>query len=334
LSNLLFRVPPPIDDSAPTQLRRALPHELPLIARLIVASSSGHVDEAHFRDFLRLAEIHASDAGGPWIAFQSDRHLTASLAVASPGKTMLVFVPTHLPSPTHKRLTVAAIDALGQSAADAGIQLAQSLLDPDDIAMREIFEQCAFHPLAELHYLQGAASKRAKQPALPDGLHWLTYTQQQHDLFARTIVRTYQNSLDCPGLNGLRDVRDIIEGHRATGEFDPQLWFLLLEGDVPLGVLLLSRVQRAELMELVYLGLTTEARGRGLGDLLMRQALVTAAQQRHGRISLAVDAANVPALRLYWRHGLQVMGRKRAMLRDLRHPRTARPVTNPPINSQ
>jgi len=40
---------------------------------------------------------------------------------------------------------------------------------------------------------------------------------------------------------------------------------------------------------------------------------------KHGRLSLAVDAGNLPALKLYWRHGLQVIGRKQAMLRDLRN---------------
>ena len=36
------------------------------------------------------------------------------------------------------------------------------------------------------------------------------------------------------------------------------------------------------------------------------------------RLSLAVDANNAPALRLYYRHGLQRVGSKIAMMRDLR----------------
>jgi ribosomal protein S18 acetylase RimI-like enzyme len=298
----------------------ARPEELATVVRLIVTSPNGQFEEAHAREFLRLADSHRGDAGGAWIAYQGAVPLGGALAVASPGKTMLVFTPSYLPTATHKRLTVGAIEGLCEGAIAAGIHLAQSLIDPDDKSLQALFEQCGFSPLAELHYLQSSGSKRAKEATLPPGLRWVTYSEERHELFAQAIVATYQNSLDCPGLNGLRDVRDVIEGHRATGEFDPSLWFVLLNGETPLGVLLLSRVQRGEMMELVYLGLTPTARGQGLGDLLMRQALSMTVAHRQARMSLAVDAANVPALRLYWRHGLQVIGRKRAMLRDLRRP--------------
>jgi ribosomal protein S18 acetylase RimI-like enzyme len=50
----------------------------------------------------------------------------------------------------------------------------------------------------------------------------------------------------------------------------------------------------------------------------MRRAAAVAHASKHGRLSLAVDAGNLPALKLYWRHGMQVIGRKTALLRDLR----------------
>src|SRR5262249_28334113 len=147
---------------------------------------------------------------------------------------------------------------------------------------------------------------------------WENYAPHSHVRFTQTILQSYQESLDCPGLNGLRDINDIIAGHRATGEFEPSNWFLLHYAHEPIGVLLLSRAQRTEVVELVYLGLVRAHRGRGAGDILMRRAAAVTARSRHGRLSLAVDAGNLPALKLYWRHGLQVVGRKLAMLRDLR----------------
>ena len=36
------------------------------------------------------------------------------------------------------------------------------------------------------------------------------------------------------------------------------------------------------------------------------------------RLTLAVDSRNAPALKLYYRHGMQQIGAKTAMLRDLR----------------
>jgi len=53
----------------------------------------------------------------------------------------------------------------------------------------------------------------------------------------------------------------------------------------------------------------------------MRRAAAVAVASKHGRLSLAVDAGNLPALKLYWRHGMQVIGRKQALLRDLRNLR-------------
>jgi ribosomal protein S18 acetylase RimI-like enzyme len=75
----------------------------------------------------------------------------------------------------------------------------------------------------------------------------------------------------------------------------------------------------------VYLGLTPSARGRGLGDLLVRQALATTAALGASRLSLAVDSQNGPALKLYYRHGLQRVASKLAMMRllnDRRAPQT------------
>ena len=157
-----------------------------------------------------------------------------------------------------------------------------------------------------------------------------TYSPATHGLFATTIMETYRDSLDCPGLNGLRDIEDVITGHKSSGEFDPNLWFLLCEhghngnadggdpGPTPVGVLLLSRVSRMETVELVYLGLVPAARGRGLGELLLKHALALVPAAGRSRLTLAVDAINAPAMRLYYRHGLQRVGARTAMMRELR----------------
>jgi ribosomal protein S18 acetylase RimI-like enzyme len=149
-------------------------------------------------------------------------------------------------------------------------------------------------------------------------MRWVGYGPDTHALFGRTIAETYQQSLDCPRLNGLRDIEDVLAGHKASGEFDPRLWALLVEGETALGALLLARAVPADTLELVYLGLTPAARGRGLGDGMMRRALASAAADGAGRLSLAVDSDNVPALKLYYRHGMQRVGAKLALMRQLR----------------
>jgi mycothiol synthase len=166
--------------------------------------------------------------------------------------------------------------------------------------------------------MQATFSRQPPPPATPAGYRWVTYSAEDHRTFARGIMASYQASMDCPSLNGLRDIEDIMAGHKATGAFDPGLWLALCEGEAPAAVLLLSRVPRTDVLELVYLGLMPAYRGRGLGDLLMRRAVAAIHETGCARLSLAVDAQNMPALKLYWRHGMQAMGRKVAMIRDLR----------------
>jgi ribosomal protein S18 acetylase RimI-like enzyme len=121
-------------------------------------------------------------------------------------------------------------------------------------------------------------------------------------------------------------MEDVIAGHKATGLFDPTAWHLLMEQTQPRGVLILSPAPHNELLELVYLGLSPESRGKGLGDVLMRLALNEVKRLDRSELSLAVDSRNEPALKLYFRHGLRRVGSRLALLRDLR---SAAPATHP-----
>ncbi|HEV8379078.1 MAG TPA: GNAT family N-acetyltransferase [Tepidisphaeraceae bacterium] len=322
LSNIswLRGLRPPLEVAAEVQIRPAHDSELQSAVRLILATASGHPDEMQVREFMRLAGAHREDAGGIWVAEQGARLLGAVMPVVSPGKTMLLFVPAHLHGEQQTLLTRKLVDAVCARAAEQGVHLAQALLEVHDEALQGMLMACGFGKLAELLYLQMVVGKVA-EPPLPAGCKWLTYAPSRHELFASTILATYQDSFDCPGLNGLRTIDDILAGHRATGDYDPEHWFLLCEDQKPVGAVLLSKVLRSDVTELVYLGLIPERRGHGLADILMRRAAAVAMASKHGRLSLAVDAGNVPALKLYWRHGMQVIGRKQAMLRDLRHLR-------------
>ncbi|HEV8607214.1 MAG TPA: GNAT family N-acetyltransferase [Tepidisphaeraceae bacterium] len=323
LSNIswLRGLRPPLEVAVGVQIRPANDSELQPAVKLILGTSSGHADEMQVREFMRLAGAHRQDAGGIWVAEQAGRLLSAVMPVVSPGKTMLLFLPAHLHGEQQTALTRKLIDAVCACAAEQGVHLAQALLEVHDEPLQTLMTACGFGRLAELLYLQSVVGKVA-EPPLPAGCKWLTYSPARHELFARAILSTYQDSFDCPGLNGLRTIDDILAGHRATGNFEPNHWFILCEDDLPLGAVLLSKVQRTDVTELVYLGLVPARRGRGLADILMRRAAAVAMASKHGRLSLAVDAGNVPALKLYWRHGMQVIGRKLALLRDLRAGRS------------
>jgi ribosomal protein S18 acetylase RimI-like enzyme len=70
-------------------------------------------------------------------------------------------------------------------------------------------------------------------------------------------------------------------------------------------------------LELVYLGLAPSVRGQGLGRLLMQRVLAIGARRHFDVATLAVDAANAPAMRLYRRCGYASVAQRVAMIRKL-----------------
>jgi ribosomal protein S18 acetylase RimI-like enzyme len=75
-------------------------------------------------------------------------------------------------------------------------------------------------------------------------------------------------------------------------------------------------VRRDRVWEVVYLGLTPEARGRGLGRAAVSHAVELARTHAH-LIELAVDVRNRPALKLYESTGFQIVDRRAVHIRAL-----------------
>ena len=287
--------------------------------RLILATSGKVASDEQVLDFLNFAMHRGMDLDQIRVADQGGRMVWAVLPVLSPGRTMLLLSPPRVARPLSDTVAPGLIEHVVAQFAANGVHLAQVLIDPKDASLIALYGGCGFEHLAELIYLHRAV-RAAKVPARPDGHHWTHYSPQSHGTFARAIAASYAGSLDCPALNGRRGMEDVIAGHKAAGEFDPRLWHLLCADghDEPLGVLLLARSARSEALELVYLGVAPQARGQGLGGLMMRQALAVAGASGCGLLSLAVDARNAPALKLYYRSGMSRVCTRVALLRDLR----------------
>jgi len=286
--------------------------------QLILSPPGGAADVRAAQEFLSFAAERGIGLEALHVAEQGGRLVSAALPVVSPGRTMLILCPAGGQGRGAEAAARPLLDAVCAHCAGEGVHLAQSLIDPQDVGLERRFAEAGFSRMAELYYLHASPPAGTESPVLPAGKSWVTYGPEMHGMFGRAILESYRQSLDCPALNGRREVEDIIAGHRATGIFDPSTWFLLREGEVSLGVLLLSESLRSDALELVYLGLAPAARGRGLAEVLMGQAMAVTAARGLPRLCLAVDALNVPALKLYYRHGMQRVGSKLALMRDLR----------------
>lgn len=301
----------------PIDCRPVHAHEVEPSLRLLLCNANGLANDEQVLEFISLAKDRGINLSELWIAHRNGTILWVLLPVLSPGKTMLLFTPSRISRHTPAAAISQLVDTLLDHYHKQDVQLAQFLIDPADRAVAQQYEKCGFTTLAELLYLQRASRRPFERPATPDGFTLSNYSPQTHALFAKAILKSYQQSFDCPALNGLRDIDDVIAGHQATGQFNPSIWYLLQQQDEPVAVLLLSESAQPHTVELVYLGLTPEIRGKGIGDFMMKLALSAVTQQEAQVLSLAVDSHNKPAMNLYFRHGLTRVASRLAMIRKL-----------------
>ncbi len=271
-------------------------------------------------------EVDDAASGGPGAAGgqgDSGGIIAATLVVPCAGRTAMVFL-----SPMSRSDSVPVVARLLETACGAlsrdDVAVVQMLLDPGQDLPARALGLADFKRLAGLLYLQNTLKEKPSPvEALEGWCDWKrrpamsTWREGPAELFERAILASYVETLDCPGLLGLREIGDIIAGHMATGRFDPDHWFVWCEGDEPVGVMLLNELPARQALELVYLGLTPAYRGRGLARRMLRQGMAAAWRQGTRMMVCAVDQDNGPAVKLYRSMGFVATGRKVAYVRVL-----------------
>lgn len=286
----------------------------------LVRAGRPAADDGHARRFMQYAKATGLDMTWFWATLDGHgRIVCATLVVPSPGRTAMVF-SSHPRSSTDVHRIAALVDHASRKVAGGRADLAQVLLDPEETLDLEAYRLGGFQHLAVLDYLERPmpAPRHVTGPSWPRGVCAVPYRESMRATLVRVLDATYEDTLDCPGLFGLRRTDDILEGHRATGDFDPSLWTLLRRDRDYVGALLLNPASAHGSIELVYLGLAKAARGQSLGTQLLRHGLAQVAGRRERTINLAVDERNAPAIRLYQREGFRRTVRRIAMTRSLR----------------
>lgn len=132
---------------------------------------------------------------------------------------------------------------------------------------------------------------------------------------AALIAQTYTDTLDCPELDGIRDVADVLAGYRAAAPIET--WVLNSDTGEDAGVLILSDHAAFAQTELTYMGLVPSFRGRGLGSSLVEFAIERAQQKNRDKVVLAVDRRNAPAIRQYQQFGFRSWISRVCLMREL-----------------
>jgi ribosomal protein S18 acetylase RimI-like enzyme len=105
-------------------------------------------------------------------------------------------------------------------------------------------------------------------------------------------------------------LRDVIDTYYAQGVYNPERWYFVQYAGVDAGVLLLSENPDSSNWELVYMGVTPQARGRNLGRRIAAKAREFAGRGGAQRVVAAVDVQNGPALAAYEKVGFRHWDRR------------------------
>jgi GNAT superfamily N-acetyltransferase len=148
---------------------------------------------------------------------------------------------------------------------ERGVKLVQTLLAPEETFLADPLLRNGFSAVTRLWYMRHDLNLPVDCLNTPSRLNYQTFADDAQ--FRQTLLRTYEGTLDCPEVNGIRDIDEVLEGHRAQGAFDAERWWLARDGERPMGVLL--------------------------------HALCEARAAAASAVTLSVDARNQPAWNLY-----------------------------------
>lgn len=206
----------------------------------------------------------------------------------------------------------AAIAEATRAIFELGAQVALATLTPQSPLTVELLD-------AGFHAGPRMVEMARTPPDSPEeaGGDYVSYSQDRRVLFADVLYRTLHGSLDAPEVPVCRDGERLMLSFEERGAFDRRDFVLALEGGEPGGILLLSAVEEA--LEIVYIGVVPELRGRGMGRRLMQRALARASEHGAAQIRAFVDARNTPALVLYEKSGFS---EKRAVQVFIAEPKT------------
>jgi len=221
------------------------------------------------------------------------------------GKSGLFWLPqmraTWRESDLGERLVRAAVAWVRER----GAKLAQAILPTADIARAGPLVRCGFRHITRLNYLRHQLVDIAPLPVMR-AMRLQPWSPTLEAVFQETLLHTYEGTLDCPELNGVRTIEEIVAGHRAQGVWRPERWWLAFVHNKPAGVALLTELFDQGGWDLSYVGVVPDMRQRGIGRALTVHALHAAQEAGALQLMVAVDERNVAAGEMYRSLGFEL----------------------------
>lgn len=272
-------------------------------------------------------------ASGIFVAQRGDRLIGAASFTHSPGRLGAVRPPVWLES-AGQGVRDALFRRLEASSREAGVTTQFVSRPSEDSAAGEdpfrfLFDgrvwrrasnselsDAGFHERVDLDvYLRDLREEAPSPESGDERLTWADESSIPTEALENLVAATYEGSLDCPMLNGKRTVSDVLAGYRAEGQRDESLWQVLREGERPVGCLFMADHPETDSIELLYLGVRPEERGRGLGAAVVQQAIALGRNRGRTVLALSADANNRPAGEIYRSLGFRRLDRREVFLK-------------------
>ncbi|MCP4378776.1 MAG: GNAT family N-acetyltransferase, partial [bacterium] len=254
----------------------------------------------------QLVSRAAVDAVRFWWARAENVTVAVALAIEGPGRTsMLFFSPPGAPGVDRQSLE-RLIGEISRDSVKGGVSLVQTLVGPEDVLQQQVLLDSGLTLLAELSYMK--RDLMICPPVAQDDredIVWRNYRQFTEAELGQVISQTYIDSLDCPPLRGLREMQDVVSGHKCSGIFCPEAWWIVSAGAQcrPVGCILVNDSVKVPVADIVYMGVVPEFRRHGLASAMLVRAADQASERNCEGIAVAVDVKNTQAKIAYEQSG-------------------------------
>lgn len=287
---------------------------------LATGARSRHASRGRVTALLAAEKQGKVSFDGLLAATQGGRVVGAAWCLNQPGRIATIWGPGSIhetPSAVAKELIERSI----KFAKHAGSHLIQSLVGAENPAAAEHLTQAGFRSITLLDQLHAFPTESAISP--PSGK--LTFTpceDFQEKSFEQLVAKTYEGSLDCPEIDGLRKIEDVLAGYYASCNQNCEHWYRVRLAEETAGVIILAHHPASHQLELIYFGLLPKFRQQRLGGEILRFVFELARQLNCETIMTGVDQRNAPAMILYRQFGFQRSDSKELLLLPLT-PRNA-----------
>jgi RimJ/RimL family protein N-acetyltransferase len=288
--------------------------EMAVLFRLLFQHLPEEDRETRVANGLKMLRDKELTASGALVARAGGRLQGALFCQAVAGASGLIWPPQTQPE-KNQEIEDQLIEHSCRMLADQGAKLVQSLLVEEEKSLADSLERNNFTHITQLCYMRHDLQILAALFREPDHLEYQPYTSCNKNQFHQTLLRTYEATRDCPEVNGVREIEEVIAGHKNQGRHDPNTWWLAFHRGEPIGVLMTAEMPDMKSWELLYLGIVRETRGKGFGRELVRKAILEAHALEAPQLTLSVDARNEPAIKLYKKAGFEAYDRREVYLR-------------------